>query len=156
MGSFQNGAAAMLGSFTMYESEINALPALFGWDLLNYGVVPMPYGPNNTQKRNMVHASGWSIGAGSDCPYHVGKLIDMLVDGHATYLAKERAKLPAASRELYAEMADNVFCVNTRDSGINGGYELPQVVGDGKSIAQAIEEFKPKYQAMIDQYTTNN
>ena len=151
MGSFQNGTAAMLGSFTMYESEINALPALFGWDLINYGVVPMPYGPHNTQKLNMVHASGWSIGAGSDCPYHVGKLIDMLVDGQA----KEQTKLPAASRELYAEMADNVFCVNTRDSGINGGYELAQEVARGKSIAQAIEEYKPQYQAMIKQYTTN-
>ena len=151
MGSFQNGTAAMLGSFTMYESDINALPALFGWDLINYGVVPMPYGPHNTQKLNMVHASGWSIGAGSDCPYHVGKLIDMLVDGQA----KEQSKLPAASRELYAEMADNVFCVNTRDSGINGGYELAQEVARGKSIAQAIEEYKPQYQAMIKQYTAN-
>ena len=45
---------------------------------MNYGVVPLPKGPNNPEGLNMVHSAGWSIGAGSDCPNHVGKLIDML------------------------------------------------------------------------------
>ena len=151
MGSFQTGYAAMLGLFSQYESEINSLAELPGFDPINYGVVALPAGPNNTQGLNMVHAAGWAIGAGSDCPAHVGKLIDMLVDGHAAYQAEQNAKLPAQSIELYAKMAEKVFCVNTRDSGVSGGYELAQEVAAGKSITQAIEEFKPQYQAKIDE-----
>ena len=151
MGSFQTGNAAMLGSFTMYETEINSLAALFGWDPINYGVVPLPAGPNNTQGLNMVHSAGWALGAGSDCPAHVGKLIDMMVDGHAAYQAEQNTKLPAESVALYAQMAEKQFCVNTRDSAIGGGYELAQEVAAGKSITQAIEEFKPQYQAKIDE-----
>lgn len=151
MGTFQSGKAAMLGSFTMYETEINSLAALFGWEPLDYGVVPLPAGPNNPEGLNMVHSSGWAIGAGSDCPYHVGKLIDMLVDGHAAYQAEQNRKLPSSSVALYEKMAEKVFCVNTRDSAIGGGYDLLQAVAGGTPIARAIEDFKPKYQAKIDE-----
>lgn len=151
MGTFQTGKAAMLGVFSQYEGDINALAPLFGWDPINYAAVPLPAGPNNTKRLNMVHSAGWAIGNGSDCPAHVGKLIDMMVDGHAAYQAEQNAKLPAESVALYAEMAKNVFCVNTRDSAIGGGYELAGEVGAGTSITQAIEAYKPQYQAKIDE-----
>ena len=156
MGTFQTGKAAMLGSFTMYEGDINALASLFGWDPINYAAVPLPAGPNNTARQNMVHSAGWAIGNGSDCPAHVGKLIDMMVDGHAAYQAEQNAKLPAESVALYAEMAKNVFCVNTRDSAIGGGYELAGEVGAGTSITQAIEAYKPQYQAKVNEVNGKN
>lgn len=156
MGTFQTGKAAMLGAFTMYEGDINALASLFGWDPINYAAVPLPAGPNNTERLNMVHSAGWAIGNGSDCPAHVGKLIDMMVDGHAAYQAEQNAKLPAESVALYAEMAKNVFCVNTRDSAIGGGYELAGEVGAGTSITQAIEAYKPQYQAKVNEVNGKN
>lgn len=152
MSSFQLGNTAMLGSFTMYESDINHLAGMYGWVDINYGVVPMPYGPHNPTGKNMIHSAGWAIGAGSDCPVHVGKLIDMLVDAYAVYATEQNAKLPASSLVLYAEMGNNVFCVNTRDSGISGGYELANDVAKGMAISQAIAEYKPQYQSLIDQY----
>lgn len=155
MSSFQTGKIAMVGSFTMYESSVNALAALYGWDPINYGVVPLPAGPNNTEGYNMVHAAGYSIGAGSDCPAHAGKLIDMLMDGHAAYQAEQNKNIPAAHLELYKKMAEKQICVNTRDSAIGGGYSLPNAVSNGQSIAQAIEEFKPKFQKEIDQVNGN-
>ena len=151
MSTFQFSNAAMLGSFTMYEGDINAVAQAYGWPDMNYGVVPLPYGPNNTEGLNMVHSAGWAIGAGSDCPAHTGKLIDMLVDGHAAYQAEENAKKPAAHVALYQEMAAKQFCVNTRDSAIGGGYDLAGEVADGKSIAQAVAEYKPQYQSKIDE-----
>ena len=150
MGSFQTGKIAMVGSFTMYEADVNALAALYGWDPINYGVVPLPAGPNNTEGLNMVHSAGYSIGAGSDCPAHAGKLIDMLMDGHAAYQAERNKQFPASHLELYQKMAEKQICVNTRDSAIGGGYSLPQAIANGQSIAQAIEEFKPQFQKDID------
>lgn len=152
MDSFQTGKTAMLGTFSVYESNINDLANIGAWPPINYGVVPMPYGPSNPTGKNMIISNGWAIGADSDCPAHVGKLIDMLVDGQAAYLAQQSAKLPAASVELYQEMSKNVFCVNTRDSAIDGGNELIQAVAAGKSIAQAIAEYTPQYLAMIEPY----
>jgi hypothetical protein len=73
----------------------------------------------------------------------------MLVDGHAAYQAELNKQLPAESVALYAEMAKNQFCVNTRDSAIGGGYDLANAVAEGKSISQAIEEFKPEFQRKV-------
>ena len=151
MASFQMGKSAMLGSFSQYEPEINSLATIFGWDPIDYGAVPLPAGPNNTEGLNMVHASGFAIGQGSDCPAHAGKLIDMLVTAYAQMRVDERKDLPQAHKDLYAKMAEKQFCVNTRDSAIGGGYELAHAVGGGQSIQQAIEEFKPQYQRTIDE-----
>jgi ABC-type glycerol-3-phosphate transport system substrate-binding protein len=151
LSSFQTGTSAMLGSFTMYEGEIDSLHNIYPdlYPSMNYGVVPLPKGPNNPTGMNMVHSAGWAIGSGSDCPAHVGKLIDMMVDGHAAYQAEQNQKLPEAHVALYKEMRKNQFCVNTRDSAIGGGYELAGEVGSGTSVAQAIEKFKPEYAAKI-------
>ena len=151
MASFQMGKTAMLGSFSQYEPEINSLAAVFGWDPIDYGAVPLPAGPNNTKGLNMVHASGFAIGQGSDCPAHAGKLIDMLVTAYAQMRVEERKDLPQEHKDLYAKMAEKQWCVNTRDSAIGGGYELAHAVAGGQSIQQAIEEFKPQYQRTIDE-----
>ena len=148
--SFQKGQSAMFGDFQWQEKSIIAGKE-FGLTNFEYGVVPMPYGPNNTENLNLVHSAGWAIGSGSDCPAHVGKLIDMLVDGHAAYQAETNATLPAENLKLYTDMATKPFCVNTRDSAIGGGYELAQSVAEGKSISQAIEEYKPEFQRKVDE-----
>ena len=148
--SFQKGQSAMFGDFQWQEKSILAGKE-FGLTNFEYGVVPMPYGPNNTQKLNMVHSAGWAIGQGSDCPAHVGKLIDMLVDGHAAAQAETNAGLPAEHVKLYEEMAKKPFCVNTRDSAIGGGYELAHAIAGGQSISQAIEEFKPNFLSKVNE-----
>lgn len=146
--SFQKGQAAMFADFQWQEASILA-GKKFGLTNFEYGVVPMPYGPNNTQNLNIVHSAGWAIGQGSDCPAHVGKLIDMLVDGHAAAQTATNATLPAEHVALYTQMATKPFCVNTRDSAIGGGYDLANAVAEGKSISQAIEEFKPEFQRKV-------
>ena len=149
--AFQTTKAAMLGSFTQYESEINMLAEISDWPPINYGVIPLPAGPNNPEGLNMVHSYGYSIGAGSDCPNHAGKLIDMLIDGQAEYQARREQELPSDSVQLYREMANRMFCVNTRDSAVGGGYEIYNDVCIGYSPTQAIEMHKDKYQAIINE-----
>ena len=112
----------------------------------------MPAGPNNPDGLNMVHSAGYAIGAGSDCPAHAGKLIDMLMDGHAAYQAEQNANvIPVAHQELYKKMQEKQMCVNTRDSAIGGGFELCNEVANGTSVAQAIEKYKPEFQRKIDE-----
>ena len=148
--TFQKGKAAMYADFQWQEKSILAGKE-FGLTNFEYGVVPMPYGPNNTKELNIVHSAGWSMGQGSDCPAHAGKLIDMLVNGHAAYQDTVNADLPAANVALYKEMAKKPFCVNTRDSAVGGGYDLANAVADGQSISQAIEEFKPEFQSKVNE-----
>lgn len=148
--TFYMGSAAMLGDWQFCERNILAARE-FGLADFEYGVVPMPFGPNNTEGVSPITAAGWAIGNGSDCPAHVGKLIDMLVDGQANYLAEMAQKLPAENQELYKKLAEKPFCTNTNDSAVGGAYEICREVGEGKSIAQAIEEYKPEYQRRVDE-----
>ncbi len=148
--TFYKGAAAMLADFQWTEANIIGAR---DYDLADfeYGVVPMPAGPNNTDGVSPVTAAGWAIGNGSDCPAHVGKLIDMLVDGQAAYIEKTNQKLNAENVALYKKLAEKPFCTNSYDSAVGGAYEICGAIGDGQSISQAIEEYKPIYQRMVDQ-----
>lgn len=148
--AFFTGSAAMYADFQWAEQNILAARE-YGLADFEYGVVPMPFGPNNTEGVSPITAAGWAIGNGSDCPAHVGKLIDMLVTGHAEYQNQVNAKLPAENVELYKKLAEKPFCTNTRDSAVGGAYELAAAVSEGKSIAQAIEEFKPEYLRKVEE-----
>lgn len=148
--TFYMGSAAMLGDWQFCERNILAARE-FGLADFEYGVVPMPFGPNNTEGVSGITAAGWAIGSGSDCPAHVGKLIDMLVDGQAKYLAEMAEKLPAENQQLYAKLAEKPFCTNTKDSAVGGAYEICAEVAEGKSIAQVIEQYKPEYKRRVEE-----
>jgi ABC-type glycerol-3-phosphate transport system substrate-binding protein len=148
--SFYKGTAAMLADFQWIDRSILEAQQ---YNLVNfeYGVVSMPFGPNNTDGVSPVTAAGWAIGNGADCPWHSGKLIDMLVDGQAAYTEIMNKKLDPAHAELYQELIKKPFCTNSYDSAVGGAYELATAVIEGKSIAQAVEEMKPVYQRMVDE-----
>jgi ABC-type glycerol-3-phosphate transport system substrate-binding protein len=151
MASFQMNRVAMLGSFSQYELEVNQLSEIYGWDPIDYGVVPLPTGPSNYEGYNMVHSGGYSIGTDSDCPNHAGKLIDMLIDGQAKYRERQEQRLPADSVWLYREMSNRMFCVNTRDSAIGGGKELYDAVCNGYNSEAAIKMIERQYQSVLNQ-----
>ena len=75
----------------------------------------------------------------------------MLVDGQAAYIEKTNQKLNAENVALYKKLAEKPFCTNSYDSAVGGAYEICGAIGDGQSISQAIEEYKPIYQRMVDQ-----
>ena len=103
--SFYQGRNAFLNEYSWSETS-NIIPAKESGQFdFEYGVAPMPTGPNNTEGVSPITAAGWAIGNGSDCPAHTGKLIDMLVDGQAAYIAKTNESLDPAHVELYQTLA---------------------------------------------------
>ena len=140
----------MLGDFQWVEAQILQAQE-YGLADFEFGVVPMPTGPDNTEGVSPITAAGWAIGNGSDCPNYTGKLIDMLVNGQAAYLEKQNTKLDAAHVALYKQLAQKPFCTNSYDSAVGGAFDICQAIQQGQSISQAIEEFKPIYQRKIDQ-----
>ncbi|HIW74535.1 MAG TPA: extracellular solute-binding protein [Firmicutes bacterium] len=153
--TFYRGNAAMLGDFQWVDAQILAARD-YGLADFEYGVAPMPTGPNNTEGVSPITAAGWAIGNGSDCPAHTGKLIDMLVDGQAAYIAKTNESLDPAHVELYQTLAQKPFCTNSYDSAVGGAYEICAAVGEGQSISQAIEKYKPEYQRKVDEANSSN
>ena len=153
--AFYKGTAAMLGDFQWIDRQILDARQL-GLADFDYGVVPMPHGPDNADKLNSITAAGWAIGNGADCPNHAGKLIDMLVDAQADYLKTTDEKIDAAHVALYKELAQKPFCTNSYDSGVGGAYDLVSaIIDEGKSVSQALESLKPVYQRKIDEINNN-
>lgn len=153
--AFYNGSAAMLCDFQWVEKNIIDA-ATYGLVDFEYGVVPVPFGPDNSEGLSPIHAAGWAIVAGSDCPHAAGILIDRLVDGHAAYQAETNKGLPEANVALYKQLAQKGYCTNSYDSAVGGAFELFGALTEGKSISQAIAELKPVYQTKVDDANEKN
>lgn len=151
--AFYNGSAAMLADFQWIESQILEAKE-YGICDFDYGVVPMPVGPNNTNGLSPITSAGWAIGNGCDAPYHAGVLIDMLINQQVNQDDEANKALPAENVELYKALATKPFCTNSYDSAVGGAFEICQAIGAGQSIPQAIAEFTPVYQQKVDQANT--
>ncbi|MCQ2450247.1 MAG: extracellular solute-binding protein, partial [Clostridia bacterium] len=92
--SFYQGRNAFLQEYSW--SEVNRIiPAKKSGQFdFEYGVVPTPYGPNNKNKSNVAHASGYGIGNGSKSPYHSGKLIEMILESISKDADKNNKEVP--------------------------------------------------------------
>ncbi|MBQ4101266.1 MAG: extracellular solute-binding protein [Oscillospiraceae bacterium] len=146
--TFYNGNAAMLADFQWVEEQIIEAKG-YGLCDFEYGVVPMAKGPNNPDGKAPMTAYGYSMGNGCDAPYHAGKLIDMLMDGEAKQNLEYNKIIPQAHQEVYAELAEKPFCVNSYDSAVGGAFEICQAIGVGQSIPQAIADFTPIYEQKV-------
>ena len=147
---FFNGNAAMVADFQWMDAQIIEAKE-YGLMDFDYGVAPIPFGPDNQDGVSPITAAGWAIGAGSDCPYAAGELINRLVDGHAQYTKNVTNKtLPEDHVKLFQNLAGKPYCTNSYDSAVGGAYEICQAVCGGQSISQAIAEWKPFYQRKVD------
>jgi len=148
--TFYKGEAAMLGDFQ--NIDIQMIKARdYGLVDFEYGAAPMPIGPDNKDNVSPITTAGWSMGNGCDTPNHSGKLIDMLVNGQAAEIARQQEILNPAHLALYKELAQRPYCVNSYDSAVGGAFEIFQDVVAGVGVTQAIAEYTPVYQRMIDE-----
>ncbi|MEG0457648.1 MAG: hypothetical protein RR549_05905, partial [Oscillospiraceae bacterium] len=120
---------------------------LFSFDV---GCVPFPYGKSNTEKANPCFADGFSILNGSDAPYSAGKLIEMVLEELVKKGEETKDAIPKEWQDLYTKLVEKPFNSRYYDSAINGGADICDKISSGTVIAQAIEMFKPKYQALVD------
>lgn len=147
---FYKGESAMLGDFQWVDQQIMDVRD-FGLANFEYGVAPMPVGPDNPNKLSPITSGGYAIGNGCDTPNHAGKLIDMIVDGSAAYQAIPNSKLDPTHVALYKELAKRPYCTNSYDSAVGGAFEICQAVTAGQSVSQAIAQYTPVYQRMVDE-----
>ncbi len=146
--TFYKGSAAMLMDFNNVEQDIITAKE-YGLVDFEYGVVPVPAGPDNKDNVSPITTSGWAIGNNADCPYHAGKLIDMFVDGQAAADAEFNSTLNPDNVKMYEDLRSRPYCTNSYDSAVGGGYDICFKIGDGQDIAQTIAEFKPIYEKKI-------
>lgn len=148
--SFYQGRNAFLNEYSWVETS-HIIPAKDSGQFdFEYGLVPMPYGPNNTEKYNVAHASGYGIGTGSANPYHAGKLIDMILKSVTDDGAEKDKKVPQEHLSLYKSLSAKIYNDSYYDSAIKNGSDLFALVCGGSNIQTSISSIKPVFEGFID------
>lgn len=148
---FLKGQAAMHGAYS-YEEHVFA--KLKGEGLVNFdfGVAPFPVGPDNTDKKNFGHSSGFAISIGAKAPYSAGKLIEYILEENAVDAAENEKKLMPGSKELYDELANNLYIPSYTDGILEkgfGAFYLLYDVRNGEDINQKIAQYETTYGKMV-------
>lgn len=149
---FLKGKAAMHGAYAYEESVFLKLKdeGLVNFD---FGVAPFPIGPDNTDKKNFGHSSGFGISIGSKAPYSAGKLIDMILEESQIDAAASDAKLMPGSQELYTELSKNLYIPSYTDGILDkgfGAFYLLYDVRNGEDINQKLAQYETTYSKMVN------
>lgn len=148
--SFYAGKNAFLNEYSWAEKNIIKAKQDGICDF-EYGVVPAPYGPDNTEKYNLVYVGGFSIINGSKSPETAGKLIEELIKAHNEQAEKDEQALPAASVELYDELRKKGYTNRLYDNVINNANDVNHAATGGGDIDAAIAEYTPIYQRKLEE-----
>lgn len=151
--SFYQGKNAFLNEYVWAEDGIIKARNDGQFDF-EYGVMPMPYGPNNKEKYNVVHADGVGIISGSDSPYHAGKLIDLMMEQVVKTSKENDKKIPEENAKLYDELRKNAYNDTYYDSAVGNAADLCGLVAGGGNITTVLASIKPIYQQKIDEANT--
>lgn len=117
----------------------------------DYGVVGLPYGPNNTDHYNICNAGGYGIGTGCPNPYHAGKLIETLLSEEKTFTEDQMKDVPQEHMDLYAELRQKPYNDTYYDSCLpTCGAQLTNLVCGGTNVSSAIEKVRGKFQGYVD------
>jgi len=148
---FLKGKAAMHGAYSYEESVFSKLKTQ-GLVNFDFGVTAFPIGPDNKDKKNFGHSSGFGISIGSKAPYSAGKLIDMILEESQIDEAITNAKLMPGSQELYANLAKNLFIPSYTDGILDkgfGAFYLLYDVRNGEDINQKLAQYETTYSKMV-------
>ncbi|MHB1454065.1 MAG: ABC transporter substrate-binding protein [Saccharofermentanales bacterium] len=149
---FLKGKAAMHGAYSYEEAVFTKLKGE-GLVKFEFGVAPFPIGPDNTDKKNFGHSSGFSISIGSKAPYSAGKLIDMILEESQIDAAVTDTKLMLGSRELYDTLAQNLYIPSYTDGILDkgfGAFYLLYDVRNGEDINQKLAQYETTYTKMVN------
>lgn len=120
----------------------------------DYGVCPLPYGPNNKDHYNEVHSDGVGITTGCKNPYHAGKFIDLVAENVNKSVNSDMSKLSKDEVNLYKELVKKPFTDELGDSPVDGAVELTSKATQGVTIATALAELKESFQQKVDKANT--
>ncbi len=148
--SFYAGKNAFLNEYTWAEKNIIKAKADGICDF-EYGVVPAPYGPDNTEQYNLVHAGGFSIINGSKSPKTAGKFVEELISAHDAQAIIDEQDKPAENIALYDELRQKGYTDRLYDGVISNANDLNSDVIAGVDIQSAISEWSPIYQRKLEE-----
>ena len=148
--SFYQGRNAFLQEYSWSETN-NIIPAKESGQFdFEYGVVPTPYGPDNTEKSNVAHASGYGIEKKKKNPYHAGKLIEMILEYESKDEDIDTQDVPEENLALYEELRENIYNDTYYDSAIKNGSEYFDLICGGANIQTALSQIKPIFEGYIE------
>lgn len=117
----------------------------------DYGVVGLPYGPNNTDHYNICNAGGYSVGTGSTTPYHDGVLIEMILEQEKELNDQKMQQVPQEHQDLYAELRQKPYNDTYYDSALSScGAALLNLVCGGTNVSTAMQTVTGTFQGQVD------
>lgn len=127
----------------------NELP--FDWDM-----VPLPFGPNNTDGVHMVFSHGPSMIAGTHNPHTTALVMEYIVQEGMMVPDDDIIPLEAHWEEMYELMLQNPFYSLYYDMVADRGAHIIQAARNGQDIAEAIERNRTPMQNMVDTANRNH
>lgn len=149
---FLRGRAVFHGAYAYEEDDFTALKNE-GTISLDFGVAPFPYGPNNPDKKNFGHSTGFAISSGTDAPYTAGMLIDLIGKYQHEEESSKQNLLAPGSKELYDALAKDLYIPSYTDGVLEqgfGAFYLLWYVRQGDDINKVIGTYETNYQKMLD------
>lgn len=149
---FLKGKAAMHGAYSYEEATFTELKNS-GSINIDFGVAPFPTGPDNTEKRNFGHSTGFAISTGADCPYGAGMLMDMILDEADKDNASKGSQVLPENQKMYDELSENLYIPSYTDGIIErgfGAFYLLYDIRNGEDINQKLAQYETTYQKFVD------
>ena len=149
---FLKGKSVFHGAYAYEEATFAGLKQS-GVVSLDFGVAPFPVGPNNPDKKNFGHSTGFAMASGTDAPYTAGMLIDLIGKYQHEKESEATELLQEGSKELYEALAKDLYIPSYTDGVLEqgfGAFYLLYYIRQGDDINKVIGEYETIYQKMID------
>ena len=120
---------------------------------MDFGVTAFPVGPDNKDKKNFGHSTGYAISTGYAAPYSAGMLIEYILDAADEVNQTKEGLLMEGSRELYDSLAENLYIPSYTDGILErgfGAFYLLYGAREGEDINQILSSYETTYQKMVD------
>jgi len=148
--TFYNGATLFflsewgeISQLHLREDSEAGLP--FDW-----GLAPLPFGPNNTDEVHMVFAHGAAMINGTRNPHTAATIMEYMVQEGMMVPEEDVRELEPHWWAMYEAMLANPFYSLYYDVIVNMGGFLIQAARNGQDIAEAIERQRAPMQALVD------
>ena len=115
-----------------------------------FDMVPLPFGPNNTDRVNMVFSHGAAMVAGTHNPHTAALVMEYIVQEGTMTPSADIIPLEDKWQEMYEIMVANSFYAMSYDIIVGGGDWIIQAARNGQDIAEAIERQRSQMQVSID------
>ena len=149
---FLKGKAAMHGAYAYEEDDFNQLKK-DGTISIDFGITAFPAGPDNKEKKNFGHSTGFAISNGCKAPYSAGMLIDIILEESEKVSKKTNQLVSEENMKLYEKLSENLFIPSYTDGILErgfGAFYLLYGARQGEDINKILASYETTYQKMVN------